>query len=326
MAPLFVHLLQKPDDQALQLLQGDLSVDVRLSFGPQIPEATEILVAGRPSRAQISAGTNLRALIIPFAGVPGSTRAMIGEFPHIQVHNLHHNAAPTAELAIALLLTAAKFLLPCDAALRRQDWRPRYDPPPAVTLDGKTALILGFGQIGERVGRTCHALGMDILAIRRDPGRVRTFDYPAGIHGPQALADLLPHAAALIITLPATPETENLLGPGELSRLPRGSVLVNVGRGAIVDQAGLYQALTSGPLLAAGLDVWYNYPPDEASRVHTPPADYPFQELENVVLSPHRAGASSETEELRMQHLARLLRAAVSGEIIPNQVDLQAGY
>jgi phosphoglycerate dehydrogenase-like enzyme len=103
-------------------------------------------------------------------------------------------------------------------------------------------------------------------------------------------------------------------------------VLVNVGRGPIVDEAALYAALRDGTLYAAGLDVWYNYPADEAARAHTPPSDYPFHELDNVVMSPHRAGSSVETEALRMVHLARLLNAAARGEPMPNRVDLEAGY
>jgi phosphoglycerate dehydrogenase-like enzyme len=88
----------------------------------------------------------------------------------------------------------------------------------------------------------------------------------------------------------------------------------------------LYLALRDGRLQGAGLDVWYNYPPDEAARINTPPADYPFSELENVVMSPHRAGGTLETGRLRMTHLAKLLNMAARGEPIPNCLDLERGY
>jgi phosphoglycerate dehydrogenase-like enzyme len=93
-----------------------------------------------------------------------------------------------------------------------------------------------------------------------------------------------------------------------------------------VAEGALYHALSDGTLYAAGLDVWYNYPPDQAARAHTQPSAYPFHELDNVVMSPHRAGGSTETERLRMQHLAELLNAAARGESMPNRVDLEAGY
>jgi phosphoglycerate dehydrogenase-like enzyme len=95
-----------------------------------------------------------------------------------------------------------------------------------------------------------------------------------------------------------------------------------------VDEAALYHALRDGRLHAAGLDVWYHYPApgDEAARAHTPPSAYPFHELDNVVLSPHRAGGSMETDRARMDHLAALLAAAARGEPLPNRVNIQVGY
>ena len=117
-----------------------------------------------------------------------------------------------------------------------------------------------------------------------------------------------------------------MLGRAELARLPAGSVLVNVGRGPIVDQSALYEALSDGTLHAAGLDVWYNYPSSQESREETLPADLPFHALENVVMSPHRAGLTRETGRLRMAHLAELLNAAAQGLPLPNKVNLEAGY
>jgi phosphoglycerate dehydrogenase-like enzyme len=142
----------------------------------------------------------------------------------------------------------------------------------------------------------------------------------------EALQGLLPRAHALLVCLPHTPQTTGLIGAGELALLPPDAVLVNVGRGPIVDQAALYHALRDRRLHAAGLDVWYNYPADEAARAQTPPSAYPFHELDNVVMSPHRAGRSTDTERLRMRHLAEVLNAAARGEPMPNRVDLHSGY
>ena len=108
--------------------------------------------------------------------------------------------------------------------------------------------------------------------------------------------------------------------------LPQGAVLVNVGRGPIVDEEALFRALRDGHLHSAGLDVWYNYPPDEESQDKTFPASQPFHELDNVVLSPHRGGATMESNFLRMEHLATLLNAVARGEPLANKVDIIAGY
>jgi phosphoglycerate dehydrogenase-like enzyme len=310
-------------------LRQRLVPGIHLTTGPQLPlpPAYQILVAGRPQREEITASPHLQALIVPWAGIPESTRQIMGEFPEIAVHNLHHNAQPVAEHALALLLAASKFLVPMDRALRRHDWRPRYEPNPSLLLAGRTALVLGYGAIGRQVAALCRGLGMNITAIRRrapsGDGQGEAGVSPAP---PEDLHRLLPHTSVLFICLPHTPATTGLIGARELALLPPEAVLVNVGRGAIVDEAALYHALRDGTLYAAGLDVWYNYPQDAGARSHTPPSAHPFHELPNVVMSPHRAGGSIQTEQLRVEHLAHLLNAAARGQPMPNRVDLEAGY
>ena len=108
----------------------------------------------------------------------------------------------------------------------------------------------------------------------------------------------------------------------------QNAVIVNIGRGDIIDQAALYKTLKEHPTMAAGIDVWYNYPKNEADRLNTPPANYPFHELDNIVMSPHRAGSLNQTdiEVLRMTHLAELLNQAAKGKPMPNLVDPEKGY
>jgi phosphoglycerate dehydrogenase-like enzyme len=244
----------------------------------------------------------------------------------VTVHNLHHNAAPVAELALMLLLAAAKFALRYDRAIRANDWRIRYERPgPTILLEGKTALILGYGAIGRRVAAACRVLGMATLATRRRLDAPQ-LDEGTEVHPPDALRDLLPRANALIICLPHTPETDGLLGAAELALLPSHSILVNIGRAAIVDERALYEALRDGRLHAAGLDVWYSYPPDEASRADWPPSAYPFHELDNVIMRPHRGGAADETARLRMGALAGMLNEAAAGREMGNRVALDIGY
>jgi phosphoglycerate dehydrogenase-like enzyme len=214
-----------------------------------------------------------------------------------------------------------------DRGLRNHDWSRRYQPNPSVLLAGKMALILGYGAIGRKVALMCCGLGMQVTAIRRHADWASSSSAAAiRLTTMEALPGLLPQANALLICLPHTPETTGILGAKELALLPPKAVLVNVGRGPIVDEAALYHALRDGTLYAAGLDVWYNYPPDEESRSHTPPSAFPFHELENVVMSPHRAGGSLETEMLRMDHLARVLNAAARDDALPNRVSLETGY
>lgn len=323
-----VHLLQVPEH--LDLLREQLDPRISLTVGDVLPAqpAYEILVAGRPQRDHIEASADLQRVIIPFAGVPDTTRALLFDYPHIELYNLHHNAPIVAEMVLALLLAAAKEVVVHDQALRRGDWSGRYGAWSAVMLVGKTVLIVGYGAIGQRVGMLCQALGMTVIGIRRrDFAQPDALTSPApALYLPSALHDLLPQADVLILTLPLTPETQGIIGERELALLPPKAILVNVGRGPLVEERALYQALKDGRLHAAASDVWYQYPIDEGSRIQTPPSRYPFGDLPNMILSPHRAGHTDVTEVYRMRDLATALNAAVRGAPIPNRVDLSAGY
>jgi len=288
---------------------------------------TEVLISGRPSREQLEACPDLRVLVIPYAGIPSQTRnLLLADFPNLEVYNLHHNAAAAAELAVSLLLAAAKAIVPADRAFRQHDWRSRYDGTPTLILDGKTTMILGLGAIGARIAAICRALGMDVHAARRRPD----LPHPSyvTVHPLDALQAILPRADALLIALPLTPKTEGLIGAPELGLLRPSSVLVNVARGAIVDEEALYRAVSERRIAAAGIDVWYRYPSIPEERENTPPSRFPFHELDNVVMSPHRGGAyrMEELEEQRMRGLAVTLNAIVHGKPIPHRVDVHAGY
>jgi phosphoglycerate dehydrogenase-like enzyme len=228
-------------------------------------------------------------------------------------------------MAMTLLLAAAKHLVPIDQALRRHDWRPRYEPSPSIMLEGKLALIYGYGAIGKRVARGCIGLGMEAVGIRRkvtvayEDGAVRVTD-------PSELPDLLPRTTALMVCLPQTSETTGVIGREELAVLPKESVVVNVGRGELIEEQALYEALAEGRVHSAGMDVWYEYPKDRESRGNTPAGNYPFHELDNLVMSPHRGALGGEAETMRMTELAELLNAAARGETIPNRVDVAIGY
>lgn len=323
-----VHYYIDPQTKPLEILRSRLENGIQFSASKDIPTDADfqILIHGTPTPEQLQASPNFHTLIIPYAGVPLATRTLLADFPEVKVFNLHHNAAPTAEMAIALLMAAAKFLVPIDRTFRESNWTPRYQANPSLLLEGKCALILGFGHIGQRVGCFCQALGMEVIGVRRNTGAALLPGFKAEVHFPQDLEQLLPRANALIITLPITSETEGLIGTKQLAAMIPGGVLVNIGRGPIVDQSALYQALQDGTLSAAGLDVWYNYPNKEDERQDTPPADHPFHELDNIVMSPHRGGGSRETERLRMEHLAELLNALHNGAPTQNKVNLDLGY
>jgi phosphoglycerate dehydrogenase-like enzyme/protein tyrosine phosphatase (PTP) superfamily phosphohydrolase (DUF442 family) len=322
-----VHVAEELDPERRAHLASILDPRVAVTVGGiPVPARFHVLVDGDPTREKLAASPDLRAVIQPYTGVSPENLALMREFPDVALHNSHSPALPTAEMAFALLLTAAKAIVPLDRMLRQGDWSRRVRPIPSVLLSGKTALLLGYGAIGRHVARMCRGMRMQVLALRRNGDA--TSDEFAEVFPASSLHSLLPRADALIVSLPLTDETRGVIGARELALLPRGAVLVNVGRGPVVDEGALYQALKDGTLGAAGLDVWYNYPPDDDSTDITPPSAHPFGELDNVVLSPHRGGLAYEADQrrARMAALGEIINALARGEPAPNRVDLERGY
>lgn len=303
-------------------LAGRPATPWRVRFGEQRPAAYGVLVHGRPSPEQLDAESDLHSVVIPWAGLPVGTRELLLSRPHLTAYNLHHNATAVAEMVLALLLAAIRRLPEADAALRRGDWSPRYGERSGRVLAGQRALILGAGAIGKRVARWLRAMEVDVQLLRRSPREHSEFPE----HGLDGLDQQLSLASILINTLPSTPATQGLLGERRLGLLQSGATFVNVGRADVAEERALFEALRTGHLGAAGLDVWYRYPDSEGARSATQPSAYDFGGLDNVVLSPHRAGHLLGTESERAEHLAQLFDALANGASAPGRVNVEAGY
>jgi phosphoglycerate dehydrogenase-like enzyme len=319
-----VHLNYETGPEHWADLQSRLAPGIRLSSGECRPaNGFDILVSGEPTLEELEGNGRLRAVIVPWVGVPLATLDRMKEFPSIALHNLPYNIGPTAEMAVALLLAAAKRIVPYDQRLRRGYWSGEHTGVPgSVMLDGGLAVILGYGRIGRRVAAACRGLGMRIAGVRRNPGT------SAEEYALADLSGLLPQAAALIVCLPHTHQTDRLIGRRELEQLPSNAVLVNVARGGIVNEEALYRTLQARRIYAAGIDVWYRYPSatERKQGLPHPPSSFPFHTLDNVVMSPHRAGWSEEKEPARIAELANMLNAAARGEPMPYRVDPRQGY
>src|SRR5690606_13431272 len=146
-------------------------------------------------------------------------------------------------------------------------------------------LLLGYGSIARAAVPTLRALGLDLVAYRRRPAPGG--DVPQV--GRESLLAELAAADAVLCTLPLTGETRGLIGERELAAMKETAVLVNVGRGAVIDEEALYRALAERRIYGAGIDVWYVYPGSDEERSSTPPSRFPFGELPNVVMTPHSA-------------------------------------
>lgn len=191
------------------------------------------------------------------------------------------NGEPVGQTAIAgLLMLARRFPRWLDAQ-RRHAWEPMRGAQVPPDLRGQTVLIVGMGTIGATVARFCQAMGMHVIGMRRSP--LKPGDPAEEMHPVSALRSLLPRCQWVVLACPHTDETHHLLNAQTLALLPQGAQVVNVARGGCVDEPALIEALRSGHLAGAYLDVFETEPL---------PASSPLWDLPNVICTPHNASAS----------------------------------
>jgi D-3-phosphoglycerate dehydrogenase len=220
------------------------------------------------------------------------------------------NIVSAAELAVALMLAAARHVAPASASLKAGEWkRSRYT---GIELYEKTVGIVGLGRIGVLVAQRLSAFGMKVVAYDPYVQAGRAAQMGVRLVG---LDELLEQSDFMSVHLPKTPETVGLIGEDELARVKPSLVLVNAARGGIVDEHALYLALKEGRVAAAGLDVF-------ASE---PCTDSPLFEFENVVATPHLGASTDEAQEKAGISVARSVRLALSGELVPDAVNVQGG-
>ncbi|MDB5313065.1 MAG: NAD-binding D-isomer specific 2-hydroxyacid dehydrogenase [Gemmataceae bacterium] len=195
-----------------------------------------------------------------------------------------------AEHTLTLLLAFARRLPYMTAAMHRGDWTARGHPG-VHRVAGRTLGLIGFGASARGVAARARAFGLRLLAWARTPDKYQAEAEHLGA-GLVGLDDLLTESDFVSIHLPLTPETRHLLGAAKLARMKPTAVLVNTARGAIVDEAALVDALRTGRLAGAALDVFEGV---DVFALPGTPADHPLLRLDNVILTPHCAGSSVES-------------------------------
>jgi D-3-phosphoglycerate dehydrogenase len=219
------------------------------------------------------------------------------------------NATAVAEHTLYFMLALAKQGRRYDRATREGQWAVRNDLA-AVDLAGRRVLVMGFGRIGREVAKRCAAFGMTVMVY--DPYVQANLIEAAGdwrsVPDYQAV---LPETDVLTVHMPLGAESRALIGSSELRALPSHAFVINAARGGIVDEAALFDALTSGQIAGAALDVFEEEPP---------PSDHPLFALDNVILTPHSAGLSKEAAVRMAVSTARNVLAGIDGQLDPSMV------
>jgi D-2-hydroxyacid dehydrogenase (NADP+) len=217
-----------------------------------------------------------------------------------------------AEHAMAMILALRRHLHTARDNQLRKHWRGMISHIPSREdeLGGKTLLIVGLGRIGTRLARLAKAFDMRVVATKRDPSRGA--EEADVVFRNDRLPDLLPSADIVVLTCPLTPDTQNLIDAKAIAAMKPSAHLINVARGAIVDEAALIRALQEERLGAAGLDVMRDEPL---------PVSSPLWEMPNVLITPHKAGETQRIEDgvidVLMENLARQWRGET---VLENEV------
>lgn len=280
-------------------------------FGSEaIPDAD--IIVGQP--AEVTDFARLRLLQSTNAGVEKLLAQGIPE--NVAITNVTGAFGEViSEYIIAGILALSRGLFRYRDNQRRRIWQ---DERREMLLSGKKALILGCGNIGSETAKRLKAFGVMVTGIRREPKETEHFDCVCGM---DALDALLPNADLIICCLPHTAETCGLLSEGRFLQMKQGALLVNVGRGSLIDEAALVEALKTGRLYGAVLDVFEKEPLSE---------DSPLWDMENVIVTPHISGPSfghyPEVERQIAGICAENISRFINGKPLLNMIDKTKGY
>lgn len=257
----------------------------------------------------IEAGTSLRWVTTLATGVNGWPLDLIATRGLVLTNGAGLGAIPISEYVVMALLAGIKGLPELTRAQDRREWLKR--PPALVEMNGKRALIYGYGSIGRTIADRLRPFGVSVTGVRRNPG-----DEP-GVVDAKTWEAHLPETDLLILSVPLTDATRALVGKSQLAALPKGAWVANIARGGLIDQVALIDALKSKHLGGAYLDVTDPEPLPPESELWS---------LSNVILTPHSSWATDHLLERSAQIFLDNLARYQRGEPLRNLVDLQAGY
>ncbi|MEZ4451925.1 MAG: D-2-hydroxyacid dehydrogenase [Nannocystaceae bacterium] len=305
------------DDDALATLR-EAAPSLELLGAPDLSRARAWIddaeaILGWITPEVVRRGRALRWVHLFAAGVERFCTPELAAAPIVVTCERGIHGAAVADHAMALLLGLTRGLAPALRPQAARTWN-REPPPRLLELAGRRAVIVGFGGIGQAIAARARAFGLRIVAVAREARPA-----PEGVDrvvGRRDLEEALDGAEVLFLAAPLTEETQGRIDDAALARLARGALVINVGRGGLVDHDALTRALSSGHLGGAGLDVTHPEPL---------PEDHPLWSREDVLLTPHVAGLSDRVMARRLELAADNLRRFAAGEALRGVVDPRVG-
>jgi len=299
------------------------------TFMNYAPEA-EIIVGWRPTEELLNAAQKLKLFINPGVGVQHLTDLFtkITQNREITLVNGHGNTYFTAQHVVALLLSLTNKIIPHHSWMKEGQWRKGDADAKSSPMREREIGLLGYGAINTKVHKFLAGFDVNFHVLKRDWNRKRTEAFPTPItkYTNDELHKFLEAVDTLIVAVPLTSKTKDLIGKEELELLGLDGLLVTVARGEVIEEESFYLALKNKTIAGAAIDVWYNYQPNPDEKGRKFPSKYPFYELDNVIMSPHR-GASPMSDLRRWNEVIENITRFTRGETnFLNVVDLENEY
>jgi phosphoglycerate dehydrogenase-like enzyme len=265
-------------------------------------------------RAPYPRSERLRLIQLPGAGFDAVDFDAVP--PSAAVCNVYEHEIGIAEFLLLAMLEWEIRLARMDADLRRGHWTGSFvaDAPLHGELFGKTVGFVGYGRIARETARRLKSFGVRTLACTRTPSRGD--GHVDAIAGMDGLHAMLARADFAVVTCPLSDQTRGLVDAAALDALGPGGVLLNVARGAVVDEDALWEAASGGRIAGAVIDTWYEYPPPGSDKGH--PSKHPFAALDNVIMSPHASGWSAGLLDRRWAVMSENLERLARGDELLN--------
>jgi len=332
-----VLLTKKLMTEDVNYIQSKLNMGIQLIFPDRYDEDSllvhaskaDVFFGGFFSERLLEYAINLKFAQVPWTGIDNLDFSLLRRF-NVILCNSHSNALVVAEHAVSMMMDAAKKLSYHDRELRKGNWNrilpDRSNPisPFSKKITGSTVGFIGFGAIARHAFKILAGFECSFVVFTRS-GLIPE-EYSTSITA-YPTSEFFSHAKEidfLFVSIPLTEETKGMINLQFFEALPKGSILINVSRGQVLNQADLFVSLKDGHLGGAAIDTWFNYPSTQ-QPISLPSLEFPFHELDQIVLSSHRAGyVESGFPHLddAIENLNRFQR----GETLINVVSLDHKY
>ena len=285
-----------------------------------------VLLGDHISRETLDNARELRLIQIPWTGVDRLDFGLLNQYS-IAVCNSHSNAGVVAEYAVGLMMAVVKSIPFHDKQLRQGKWmRPRRNAPdsflPPYLIAGKTIGFLGYGAVARKIAQLLSGFEVSFVAVDAHPA-VEPPEPLRFLGAPDEAAHVMAQADIVFIAVPLTAKTAGMVNAELLKMMKPSAYLINTSRGEVVNESDLYDALKERRIAGAAIDTWFAYPTETCPD--TLPSKYPFHELDNVVMSPHRAGFAGGLLPHLDDAIENINRLATGRPLI-NRVDLTNGF